>query len=286
MGIALGLAAALSWGLADYVAARAVRMTGTVRVVVGFHVVATVLLAALVLATGALDGVGLDDLPLFVILGVLGWGSYVAFYAALRIGPISIVSPIVSGYAAVTVLLAVVVLGERLSTVELAAIVVSLAGVVLVSIDVRAVGHPGRARALGVVLAVATMGVIGAFVFGVSYRTDELGWLAPIFLARAFTLVFLLGHARFSHALGPRDRRPVVLGVIALLAVLDTAGYLCFNIGTTHEQTAIVAAATAPYALVPVAAGVALLHERPARSQWAGIALVLVGLVVLGLASG
>ena len=286
MGIALGLAAALSWGLADYVAARAVRMTGTVRVVVGFHVVATVLLAALVLATGALDGVGLDDLPLFVVLGVLGWGSYVAFYAALRIGPISVVSPIVSGYAAVTVLLAVVILGERLSTVELVAIVVSLAGVVLVSVDVRAVGHPGRARGLGVVLAVATMGVIGAFVFGVSYRTDELGWLAPIFLARAFTLVFLLGHARFTHSLGPRDRRPVVLGAIALLAVLDTAGYVFFNIGTTHEQTAIVAAATAPYALVPVAMGVALLHERPARSQWAGIALVLVGLVVLGLASG
>jgi len=286
MGIALGLAAALSWGLADYVAARAVRMTGTVRVVVGFHVLATVLLAALVLATGALDGVGLDDLPLFVILGVLGWGSYVAFYAALRIGPISIVSPIVSGYAAVTVLLAVVVLGERLSTVELAAIVVSLAGVVLVSIDVRAVGHPGRARALGVVLAMATMAVIGAFVFGVSYRTDELGWLAPIFLARGFTLVFLLGHARFTRSLGARDQRPVVLGVIAALAVLDTVGYVCFNIGTTHEQTAIVAAATAPYALVPVAMGVALLHERPARSQWAGIALVLVGLVVLGLASG
>jgi drug/metabolite transporter (DMT)-like permease len=286
MGIALGLGAALSWGLADYVATRAVRMTGTIRVVVGFHVVATVLLAILVLATGALGDVGLDDLPLFVVLGVLGWGSYVAFYAALRIGPISIVSPIVSGYAAVTVLLAVVILGERLSTAELVAIVVSLAGVVLVSVDVRAVGHPGRARALGTVLAVATMGVIGAFVFGVSYRTDELGWLAPIFLARGFTLLFLLGHARFARVLGPRDRRPVVLGAIALLAVLDTAGYVFFTIGTTHEQTAIVAAATAPYALVPVALGVALLHERPARSQWAGIALVLVGLVVLGLASG
>lgn len=285
MGILLGLGAALCWGLADYVAALSVRLAGTVRVVLGFHVVATVLLAILALATGALDDVGLDDLPLFVLLGFIGWGSYVAFYAALRIGPISIVSPIVSGYAAVTVVLAVIVLGERLSPAEVAAILVSLAGVVLVSVDMREVGHPGRARALGVVLAVATMVAIGAFVFGVSYRTDELGWLAPILLGRGFTLVFLVGHARVSRTLGTPDWRPVVMGAIALLAVLDTGGYLLFNIGTTLAETAIVAAATVPYALVPVAAGVAFLHERPARAQWAGIALVIGGLVFLSLAS-
>ena len=37
MGIALGLAAALSWGLADYFATLASRRAGTLRVVLGFH---------------------------------------------------------------------------------------------------------------------------------------------------------------------------------------------------------------------------------------------------------
>jgi len=41
---------------------------------------------------------------------------------------------------------------------------------------------------------------------------------------------------------------------------------------------------SAPYALVPVAAGVLLLHERPSRLQRAGVALVIGGLIVLGLA--
>jgi len=286
VGVALGLGAALCWGLADYVAARAARTVGTLRTVVGFHVVATALLAALALATGALDDVGVDDLPQFALIGTLGWGSYVAFYGALRIGPISIVSPIVSGYAVVTVLLAVVVLDERLSTAELLAIVVSFGGVALASVDPRGVGHPARAQALGIVLAVVTMVLIGTFVFGVAYRSDDLGWLAPILLARAFSLLWLVGQAGVTRALGPPDRRPLVLGAIALLAVLDTGGYVCFNVGTTHADTAIVAAASAPYALVPVAAGVALLHERPARTQWAGIALVLAGLVLLGIVSG
>jgi drug/metabolite transporter (DMT)-like permease len=34
---------------------------------------------------------------------------------------------------------------------------------------------------------------------------------------------------------------------------------------------------------VPIVAGVLLIQERPSRAQWAGIALVIVGLVLLGL---
>ena len=66
MGIALGLGAALAWGLADYFAARASRLTGTLRVVLGFLVLATAGLAVAAAATGALSGVSLGDLPPFV----------------------------------------------------------------------------------------------------------------------------------------------------------------------------------------------------------------------------
>ena len=54
MGIALGLTAALSWGLADYFAAIASRRTGPFRVVLGFHVVATILLAILLVGHRAM----------------------------------------------------------------------------------------------------------------------------------------------------------------------------------------------------------------------------------------
>jgi drug/metabolite transporter (DMT)-like permease len=74
-------------------------------------------------------------------------GSYLAFYGALRIGPISIVSPIVAGYAAVTVLIAVIVLGERLPALEVTAAVVSLLGVVAASADVRALEDGARCAA-------------------------------------------------------------------------------------------------------------------------------------------
>ena len=55
-----------------------------------------------------------SDLGWFVFVGAAGWLSYLAFYRALAIGPISIVSPIVSAYAAVTVICAVLIGGESL----------------------------------------------------------------------------------------------------------------------------------------------------------------------------
>ena len=57
MGVALGLGAALSWGLADYFAALASRGIGALRVVLGFHLLALVPLTVLVLATGGLTKV-------------------------------------------------------------------------------------------------------------------------------------------------------------------------------------------------------------------------------------
>lgn len=286
MGILFGLGAAVTWGCADYVAARAGRRIGSLSVVLGFHVIATIMLALLVVTTGALADLCASDLPFFALVAVLGWGSYICFYRALAIGPISLLSPIVSGYAAVTVVLAVVFLGERLSTAETAAIVVSFTGIALASSDLRKIFRIERVDAHGLAFALAAMILLGAFVLGVSVRTDELGWLAPVFLARLGSTVLVgLTVARGGRWRFP-DRSRHVLGALALLAFLDTAGYVSFNLGTEHADTAIVAAASAPYAVIPVVAGVLFLHERPTPVQWAGAGLVIVGLVLLGLAVG
>lgn len=284
MGIAFGLGAALSWGIADYFAALASRRLGPLRVVLGFHLVAMVPLGVLAIATNALASLGWSQIPFFVLLGAVGWLSYLAFYGALAIGPISVVSPIVSGYAAVTVLLAVVVSGEHLDLAATVAVIVTIAGVMVCCTDLRQIRGVAleRRAALGLVLALVAMALIGGFVFGVADRHRALGWLAPIFLARGFATLFLLGHGAV-HGLRWPQRSRGLLGIVVLLGAVDTGGYVCFNLGVEHAATAIVATASAPYALVPIAAGVLLLGERPSVMQRAGVLLVIGGLVLLGV---
>ncbi len=321
MGVALGLGAALSWGLADYFAALASRRIGALRVVLGFHLFALIPLTVLVVATDALAHVSGGEVAVFVLIGAVGWVSYLAFYAALAIGPISVLSPIVSGYAAVTVLLAVLFASNSLSGLQAAAVGITIAGAMLASADVRAIVHAKlqRRSALGFVLALCAMALLGAFVFGVSYYRERIGWLGPIFLARAFAAVFVLGHVLAGGGVRPpiaatpeaaampemdvvaagggplaaggvpvadgtgrgRGWRSLI-GLLMLLALLDTGGYVFFNLGVGHASTAIVAAASAPYAVVPIAMGVSLFAERPTATQWLGVGCVIVGVIVLG----
>jgi drug/metabolite transporter (DMT)-like permease len=286
MGILLGLTAALSWGLADYFAAITSRQMGSFRVVLGFHLAAMVLLAGLLVVTGeGLSDVSAGDLAWLAFVGLLGGLSYLAFYRALAIGPISIVSPIVSAYAAVTVVCAVLIGGERLAAGETAAIVVVILGVLLASSDLAQMRALERIALLGILLALATAVVIGAFVYGVAYFSADYGWLVPIFLARGFSTLFIVGVALRTGDWRFPDRSPRLLAVIALIAVVDTLGYVAFNFGVRHADTTIVATAAAPYAVVPIVAGVMILHERPRATQWAGIALVIAGLILLGLVS-
>jgi len=67
------------------------------------------------------------------------------------------------------------------------AIVVAFLGVVLASADLHRVVSE-RVVPLGIVLAIATMGLIGGFVYGVADKQPELGWLVPIFLARLVSI--------------------------------------------------------------------------------------------------
>jgi drug/metabolite transporter (DMT)-like permease len=286
MGVLFGLGAAVTWGSADYVAATAGRRIGSHRVVLGFHVVATVLLGLLVLASGSLAGVTSSDVLFFVLVGALGWAGYACFYRALQIGPISVLSPIVSGYAMVTLLLAIVFLDERLGLGAGIAVVISVIGIVLASQGLRHIFAVDWVDMHGLLFALAAMVLIGTFVLGVSVEADDLGWLTPVFLARAFSTMFVAGSLLKGGAWKFPDRSPSVLWAIVALAVLDTAGYISFNLGTKHSDTAIVAAASAPYAVIPVIAGVLFFHERPTATEWAGVALVVAGLVLLGLAVG
>ena len=122
-------------------------------------------------------------------------------------------------------------------------------------------------------------------MFGISYDQEQLGWLALIFLARGFTAAFLILHSGRRGTLRWRDPSPIVVLLIVLIALLDTGGYVLFNVGVGHAQTSLVATASAPYALVPVLMGTVLLSERLSRTQWAGIAIVCGGLVLIGAAA-
>jgi drug/metabolite transporter (DMT)-like permease len=301
------LAAAVGWGLSDFLGAVSTRRVGLlVTMCVGLIVGCAVL--GITAATPAVDGVHLawGDVGALVVSGILGAGSYAGFYRALQLGPVSLVSPIFSAYAMVAVVLAVLVGGQALGAAATAGVALTIGGVALAS----AFGQPaapesslppaGR-RHSGVPYALAAMLAWGVTTYILARSAEHLSWFVPVAVSRVVTLVVLLAAAAAT-AVGSRGGQPssvqpppvqpppvragaplTRLALPAVAGLLDMLAFLAFARAGQVGPVAVAATASACFPLIVIAGGVLVFKERLRPVQFAGAGLTIAGLLVLGL---
>ena len=273
------------WGFADYAAALSARRVGAVRTAFGMQATGLVSFAIALFAFGGWPALEPDEVPYALALGVLGVVSITALYRALALGPVAVVAPVVASYVAVTVLLVVVFLGERLTGPQLAAATVTFVGVVLTSTDGRrlraTLGRPVPGVRIGLVATVG-FGFWGA-VFAAATRAYP--WPAMILLLRMTSVVvvgvFVLARGFDLRAF--RDRRALALATA--VGVLDTFANALFALGIGSGYASITATGSGAYPIIPAVLGVVALGERPAPNQYLGIVVLVCGLAALGALS-
>jgi drug/metabolite transporter (DMT)-like permease len=273
------------WGFADYAAGLCARRVGAVRTAFGMQSTGLVSFAVALFALGRPPHVESGQVPYALVLGLLGVISVSALYRALALGPVAVVAPVVASYVAVTVLLVVIFLGERLTGPQLAAATATFAGVVLTSTDGRqlraTLGRPVPGVRIGL-LATVGFGMWGA-IFAAATRAYS--WEVMILLLRmtSFAIVGAYILARGIDLRAFRDRRALALATT--VGVLDTLANAFFGLGVATGSASITATGSGMYPIVPAILGVVALHERLAPNQYAGIALLVAGLVGLGAVS-
>ena len=282
--VVFGLLSAIGLGFADLTGAAVVRRFGVLRTALVSHLFASALLTVYLFAASDLGVLSVVHWAQLAGLSALGTLLYVAFYRALQLGPIAIVTPIVSAYAVIVILLSVAVVGERLSGGQVFAIVATIGGVVLASIDVGEI-RSGRMLSRGVLIALAATVFIGVWIYSIGVISKEVGWFLPIYVNRLLTLAILVPVSAVRGSWPWQQLTvPLALGVLAV-GVLETASLLAFARGAEVGVISIVAAASTVYSVVPILGGVFIFHERLKPAQIAGLAVVVVGLLILALAS-
>jgi drug/metabolite transporter (DMT)-like permease len=295
-GLLLGLFATLAWGCVDVVAAIAGRRVGSMRVLVGSQLASVAGLALIIasdpsrLGADAVAGI-LAGLP----LGVVAMVAYLAYFTALRIGPISIVSPVIVAYGGTTVVLAVLFRGETLLPAQAAGATVATAGVVLAALvfDERSL-RAARIVGPGVLVAVVTMLLFAILTVVLADPIRAHGWLPVVLgsrISNAGSAVLLLVVARRTGA--PRLRplmRPftgwgrTAIALVVAGGVFDIAAFAAYAVGLEVAAVWLIGLASSFGPVIAIGYAVWRLGERPRLSQWLGVALIGVGVVVLALA--
>ena len=281
-----GLVAALGFGCGDLLVTIISRRLGILRTAIGAHLVTFVISTPYLLyllISANLSKVTLADWGALAGISILSVLVLLLFYRALQVGPLSIVSPVISAYAVITVPLAVIFAGERLSSGQSIGIVATIGGVALASLNLREFSSGNRLIGTGVLLGLITSVGLGVMVYAVGVVSQDLGWFIPAYALNVMTLGMLAPAGFLRRELPWQNLTRSLAGGIFLMGTIDTVAFFAFTRGTEVGIISIVAAAAAAHPIVPVVVGVLILRERLAINQVAGLAILIAGVLVLSL---
>ena len=270
--IVVGLLTALSYTTSDLLSQRVTRGTRPLTQVVWVQATGVVIALPLALLINGMPhgSVEWHAAGFAALSGVAYFGAFFCLLQGLRVGDLGLVSALKSmegAYAAV----AFVLLGAVVTPLLGVALSLCILGAVLASMEGRAKTTRGAAWALA----------SGMFFAGVMvcYRyAGDIHWLSQAAISRSVSLAIALPVALFTGSLAvPRDLRTssVVAGILELTGVVLLTIALSLGPPTVAGVTA---AQVGTFALI---LGVTLLHERPRRHQWAGVACTILGVSLL-----
>jgi drug/metabolite transporter (DMT)-like permease len=252
---------------------------------------------------------------LAALIALGNFAGTLLLYRAFAIGKLSIVAPISSGFAVVTALLALAA-GERPAPLALTGAALLIAGVIVVTRASHGQEEGSRTEnpeprtgernseppiphlpspiphqasqfsilhsqfPQGVLEALGVIVCFGSALWALDFVTPALGILWPVLITKALetfgALVWLIG----------RKSAPVRLSRATWLLVIgaglcDNTAFVAFNTGLGSAHTSIVTALASLFSAVTVLLAWVILRERLSVGQWAGVGVILVGVLLV-----
>jgi drug/metabolite transporter (DMT)-like permease len=279
LGIALGLASSVSWGISDFLGGLQTRRFSALSVLIVSQPVGAVL------AYGVAIVFGEDGLPLGYFALAAGGGATVvlalgAFYRAMALGSVSVVATI----GALGVLVPVtggIAQGEAPGGLQAVGAAVAIVAVVLVARDPDPEWRAANRASIGLAAA-AALG-FGTFFLAIDSASErDPAW--AIAAARSGGVVLLAAVALYARPELP-DARGAVLAALLVIGFFDILANSLYAVATTHGLLPLVSVAASLYSAVTVLLARFVLGERLAPTQRAGVVVALTGVALIALGS-
>ena len=293
IGIIAGLIAMVCWGIADFLQALVIRNIGSSKTMFIGNIMAIILTFPffyIFISNGFL----LFNAQVLVIIFVSALIDTVAVFAFMKsfeVGEVSIVTPISASYSLITVLLAMVFLGERLPLMKFASIMVLVSGIILTSTDIKKFRLHAAKGVKESVVAMIGWGIYFMLI-GVamkhlsnSYPGENIWIIAGtiFFLSTFFNSIMLALLGFLTKGVPKKEEITKNIFVIFVNFLLYTLAWVAVNYGIAQEMVSIVAPVSSLYPALTVLLAMFFLKEKTAMNQRYGIMLTLLGIFLISL---
>lgn len=212
--------------------------------------------------------------------------AWLFYYKALVCGKVSLVGSITAGYPALTVILALLFLGEHMKWHQYLGIALVIVSGVLLAMQAADPGEDAAAPSdrrwlLYSGLVFAGWGIFSAFIKA-AFNAPTADTLA-FFVWNAVGALLVLGPYAYLSNRGASlgTKRDLAFGLVptTLFALGDLALFRAFETGVAS----IVAPMSTIYPLITLLYAIPILKEKMAPPQWGGVALLVAGIVTVSL---
>jgi drug/metabolite transporter (DMT)-like permease len=273
------LLAALSsaiWGTSDFLGGLTARRLPAIAVV-GWAQSAG--LIALLCATALTGGTGdYGWIAWSVLAGLAGAVGLVAFYTALSVGTMGVVSPI-AGLGAIVPVTGGLLTGDSPSAGQYAGMALGLIGAITASGPELRGSQPVAGRSIGLAGLAGLCFGLALFAIQRGAQHDPLLTLVGMRATGVSCFVVAAIVLRSTGGIRPPD-----LPRLALIGIAEVGANLLFAVASTRGLASIVAVLGALYPVATVLLGSLILGERMQPLQRLGVTLALAGIVLLAVA--
>jgi drug/metabolite transporter (DMT)-like permease len=270
----LALGASIAWGVSDFAGPLVSRTLGILRVLFWAQVGGLIAIAIAVAIRG--DGPAGWQVLLAICASFGGMLGIFAYYRGMEIGAMSVVAPI-AGVSAVIPVIFGIATGDNPSPTQIAGMVCALVGVGLAAVE-----HSDGQRRVAAGVGLALLAALGfGFYFPWMHAAGKVDfWWASLIFRTTALLIITAAVAVRRPAL--RVSRREFLIVVAI-GIGDTIGNVLYAASSGHGLVSLTAVLASLYPVVTVLLAAAVLHERVALTQRAGIVLTLTGVVLISV---
>jgi drug/metabolite transporter (DMT)-like permease len=272
-----GLGAAVCWATGTLCAARASRLIGAPAVLAWVMLVGFVVAVPLALGGGIPAELRGGRVVWFVLAGVGNVAGLLLAYEAMRIGKVSVVTPITATEGAIAAVLAVAT-GEGLRASSAVVLALIAGGVVLAShAPARVLHEVGGQPVRSTLLAACAAGLFGLGLFATARVSAALPLAWALVPPRAVGVAAVT--LPVLAARGLRIMRAAVPLVVAA-GLCEVGGFASYAVGSRHAIP-VSAVLASQFAALTTVAALVLFRERLTRSQLAGVLVVVAGVSAL-----
>lgn len=215
----------------------------------------------------------------FILILVVVAGA-LTYYQALKQENRALVGTIASSFPIVTVVFSTIFLGERLSVLQILATTLVFLGLILVSVDIKEIKSKNFGMNTGILFALLTMLLWGAYFAFIKIPIQQIGWFWPNYFT-FFLLPFIFFYAKFSHKKIEHINKTRAFISLFLSVILIRIAEFSYNLGISKGLVTIVAPIAGANPTLFVILAFLFLKDPIKKQQIVGIITALIGIVWL-----